>query len=92
MCGSHRSPEIETAIARGEKALPEPIGIVDGHLATHKWMLGPDFSLADCDYGPTFNILDKAGFNFSEFPNVRAYLDAIRSRRAWQETPKLPGL
>ncbi len=55
-------------------------------------MAGNEFSLVDCDYGPTLNVLDKAGFNLGEFRNVSAYLDAIRSRRAWQETPKLPGL
>ena len=82
----------EAAIARGEKALPAPIGVVDQHLASRKWLLGNDFSLVDCDYGPIFNVLDKAGFNFGDFPHVRAYLEAIRSRRAWQETPKLPGL
>jgi glutathione S-transferase len=82
----------EAAIARGEAALPDPMRIVDRHLAAHKWMLGADFSLVDCDYGPTINVLDKAGFDFGDFPKVRAYLDAIRSRRAWQETPKLPGL
>jgi glutathione S-transferase len=82
----------EAAIARGEKALPDPIRIVDQHLATHKWMLGDEFSLVDCDYGPTLNVLDKAGFTFGDFPRVRAYLEAIRSRRAWQETPKLPML
>ncbi len=82
----------ETAIAHGEQALVDPIGIVDRHLATHTWMLGADFSLADCDYGPTFNVLDKAGFNFGAFPHVRAYLEAICSRSAWRDTPKLPGL
>jgi glutathione S-transferase len=82
----------EAAIGRGQKALPDPIRIVDQHLATRKWMLGNEFSLVDCDYGPTFNVLDKAGFGVGEFPRVRAYLEAIRSRRAWQETPKLPGL
>lgn len=82
----------EAAIARGEKALPDPLGVVDQHLANRKWMAGNEFSLVDCDYGPTLNVLDKAGFNLGEFRNVSAYLDAIRSRRAWQETPKLPGL
>ena len=82
----------EAAIARGEKALPDPIGVIDQHLANREWMLGAEFSLVDCDYGPTLNVLDKAGFNFGDFPNVRAYLDAIRSRLAWQVTPKLPGL
>ncbi len=82
----------EAAIARGEKALPDPIGIIDQHLATRTWMLGDEFSLVDCDYGPTLNVLDKAGFTFGDFPRVRAYLEAIRSRRTWQETPKLPML
>lgn len=82
----------EAAIARGEQALPDPIGIIDRHLAANKWMLGADLSLVDCDYGPTLNVLDKAGFSFAPFPRVAAYLEAIRARRAWQETPKLPGL
>ena len=82
----------EAAIARGEKALPDPIRIVDQHLANRKWMLGVEFSLVDCDYGPLFNVLDRAGFSFGDFPRVRAYLEAIRSRSAWQKTPKLPGL
>ena len=82
----------EAAIARGEKTLPDPIRVIDQHLANRKWMMGDEFSLVDCDYGPTLNVLDKAGFNFGDFPKVRAYLEAIRSRRAWQETPKLPGL
>jgi glutathione S-transferase len=82
----------EAAIARGEKALPDPIKVIEQHLANRKWMMGDEFSLVDCDYGPTLNVLDKAGFTFGDFPQVRAYLEAIRSRRAWQETPKLPGL
>ena len=82
----------EAAIARGEKALPDPLRIIDQHLAKNEWMLGDKFSLVDCNYGPTLNVLDKAGFSFGDFPRVRAYLEAIRSRRAWNETPKLPML
>jgi glutathione S-transferase len=82
----------EAAIARGEKALPDPLRIIDQHLANRKWMLGDEFSLVDCDYGPTFNVLERAGFSLGDFPRVRDYLEAIRSRRAWQETPNLPGL
>jgi glutathione S-transferase len=82
----------EDAIVRGEKALPDVIRILEGKLANARWILGEDFTLTDCAYGPMLNVIEKAGFSFQEFPKVRAYLDAIRSRPAWSETPKLPGL
>jgi hypothetical protein len=37
-------------------------------------------------------IIEKADFSFSHFPKVQTYLDACRSRAAWKDTPKLPGL
>ena len=82
----------EAAIARGEKALPEVIGIVEGQLAKGKWMLGDEFTLVDCAYGPVLNVVEKAGFSFGPFPKVSAYMEALRARPAWKETPKLPGL
>jgi len=85
-------PVDEAAIIRGEKALPDVIRIVEGQLAKGKWLMGSDFSLVDCGYGPVLNVLDKAGFKLGEFPRVAAYMEAIRSRPAWKETPKLPGL
>ncbi|MGH7781888.1 MAG: glutathione S-transferase family protein [Candidatus Binataceae bacterium] len=85
-------PGDQDAIARGEKALPGVIGILEGRLANSKWLLGEELSLVDCGYGPILNAIEKAGFSFSRFPKVAGYLEAIRSRRAWKETPKLPGL
>ncbi len=85
-------PGDEAAIARGEKALPDVISIVEGQLAKAGWMLGDDFTLVDCDYGPVLNVVEKAGFSFGQFPKVRAYMDALRARPAWRETPKLPSL
>jgi len=85
-------PGDEAAIARGEKALPAALSILEGQLAKNKWVLGNDFSLVDCDYGPTLNVLEKAGFGLGQFSKVSAYLEAVRSRKAWKETPKLPGL
>jgi glutathione S-transferase len=85
-------PGDEAAIARGEKALPDVIKIVDGQLAKGKWLMGDGFTLVDCAYGPVLNVIEKADFSFAEFPRVRAYLEALRSRPAWKETPKLPGL
>jgi glutathione S-transferase len=85
-------PGDEAAIARGEKALPDVIRILEGQLAHGTWLLGDDFTLVECDYGPVLNVIEKAGFSFAPFPKVRAYLEAIRARPAWRDTPKLPGL
>ena len=82
----------EDAIARAEKALPDVIRIVEGELAKSKWLLSNDFTLVDCAYAPILNITEKAGFSFEEFPKVKGYLDAMRSRPSWQKTAKLPGL
>jgi glutathione S-transferase len=82
----------EDAIARGEKALPAVIGIVEGQLAKGTWLLGDNLTLVDCAYCPYLNVIEKAGFSFGDFPKVSTYLDAMRSRPAWQETPKIPGL
>jgi glutathione S-transferase len=85
-------PGDQEAIARGEKALPGMIEIIESRLATRQWLLGREFSLVDCGYGPVLNVIEKAGFSFSQFPKVAAYLEEIRSRNAWKETPKLPRL
>ena len=82
-------PVDEATVARGEKALPTPLKVVEGQLAKNKWMLGPDFSLVDCAYCPILNVIEKAGFSFAEFSRVSAYLDAMRSRQTWKDTPKL---
>ena len=82
----------EDAIARGEKALPDVIKIVEGRVAKNNWMLGDSFSLVDCAYCPILNVAEKAGFNLGDYPQVRGYMDRVRARPAWQRTPKLPGL
>jgi glutathione S-transferase len=80
------------AIVRGEKALPRELQVLEGRLAKTKWILGDAFTLVDCAYGPTLNALEKADFNFGDYPKMRRYLEAIRERPAWKETPKVPGL
>jgi glutathione S-transferase len=82
----------EAAVAQGEQAMKAALPIVEAHLARNRWMLGSEFSLVDCDYCPILNVVEKAGFSFADFPNVSAYLDRLRTRPAWQETPKLPFL
>lgn len=82
----------DDAIARGEKALPRELQVLEGQLAKTKWILGNEFTLVDCAYSPFLNALEKADFSFSDFPKIREYVETIRQRPAWKETPKAPGL
>jgi len=82
----------EAVVARGEQGLAAVFPIVEAHLAHNRCMLGAEFSLVDCAYCPILNVVEKAGFSLAELPRVSAYLNAIRARPAWKETPKLPGL
>jgi glutathione S-transferase len=82
----------EDAIIRGEKTLPRELQVLEDRLAKSRWVLGNAFTLVDCNYGPLLNALDKAGFRFGDYPRIQTYLDAIRDRPAWKETPRAPGL
>jgi glutathione S-transferase len=85
-------PVDEAVVARGEKALPDAIRILEDRLTNTRWLLGGEFSLVDCAYCPILNVIEKAGFSLAEFPRVSGYLEASRASPAWKETPKLPGL
>jgi glutathione S-transferase len=80
----------EAVVARGEKALAAVAPIVEAHLADDRWMLGAEFGLVDCAYCPVLNVIEKAGYSLAETPRISGYLDRLRARRSWQETPKLP--
>src|SRR5262249_50930692 len=85
-------PVDEATVARGENALPTPLRVVEGQLAKNQYILGSDFSLVDCAYCPVLNVVEKAGFSLAEFPRTGAYLEALRARQTWKDTPKLPML
>jgi glutathione S-transferase len=85
-------PSDESAVERGERAMPPLLQMLEGQLAKGKWLMGDDFTLVECGYGPVLNVLEKAGFSYRDYPKVGAYLDAIRARPAWKATPKLPML
>ena|SRR5579872_6113248 len=82
----------EADVARGRKTLTAALPIVENQLARHRWVMGDAFSLVDCAYGPVFNVAEKAGFSFADYPKIGAYLGTIRQRPAWKATPVLPGL
>lgn len=68
--------ELEGKRAGGNKAL----AALDGHLATHEWLVAGAFSIADISlYGYT-HVADEGGFDLGPYANVRAWLERVASR------------
>ena len=61
--------------AKGNAAL----GVMEGHLKTHDWFAGKDYSIADIAlYGYTHSAAD-GGFDLSGYPAVSAWLARVAS-------------
>jgi GST-like protein len=60
------------------------LAVVNEHLDTSDWMLGNQFSLVDCCYGPMFDALALSGDELAAYPAIRRYLADVRARKAWK--------
>lgn len=68
--------------AAGAEAVRQRLKVLEQHLADRPFLLGPQFTIADCNlagvlYGSWFN-----GFDYAAFPKVKAWLDACLNRPA----------
>lgn len=70
------------------KELARYLPVLEGALANQKWLEG-DFSLADIAYAPHLALIDEGGFDFSPYPRVRIWLEALLARPAWRKTAEL---
>jgi glutathione S-transferase len=87
-----RPPEQrDAALAKvAAEGLAARLSVLEAHLATQgPWLLGRDFTVADCNlagvlYGSWFN-----GFDYGPFPKAKAWLDACMNRPAALRARKL---
>jgi len=77
-------PPDTLAIEKAEKDSARYLDVVDGHRARNEWLLGEQFSLVDCCYGPMFDALSLAGEYLAAYPALARYLARMRERRAWK--------
>ena len=67
----------------GRKELARLLPVLENALAEADWLLG-EYSLADIAFAPHLGFLVQYGFDFPGTPRVRAWLERIRARPAWQ--------
>lgn len=72
----------------GRKELARTLPVLESVLTQSEWLLGA-YSLADVAFAPHLGFLLQYGFDFTGTPRVRAWLERIRARPAWQKAHAL---
>jgi len=72
----------------GRKELARFLPVLESALTKADWLVG-EYSLADIAYAPHLGFLVQYGFDFPGTPRVRAWLERIRARPAWQKAHRL---
>jgi glutathione S-transferase len=72
----------------GKKELARFLPTLEQALAKADWLVG-DYSLADIAFAPHLGFLVQYGFDFPGTPRVRAWLERIQARAAWQQARAL---
>ncbi len=71
-----RAAELEQKKAGGYQAL----GVMETALADHDWLTGDRFTIADIALYAYTHVADEGGFSLADYPQVRAWLERVRTR------------
>ncbi len=78
------------ALAQGEKDWHANAPILEAQLASRKFILGNDVTLADFSVGACFSFAEPSGLPMDKYPNIKAWLGRMNELPAWKNTtPKL---
>jgi len=72
------------AAEAAEKKSARYLAVLEAHLGKETWMLGDQFSLVDCCYGPVLDALALAGDYIEAYPALKEYVKNMRMRRSWR--------
>ena len=84
------TPEEYKAVAR--ENLSKRYAYLEGHLASHQYLHGEKFGIADCYLFVITRWLDRFGLDIGKWPHVKAYWDRIAARPKVQEAMQAEGL
>jgi glutathione S-transferase len=72
------------ALEAAAKKCARYLTVLEAHLDRETWLLGDEFSLVDCCYGPVLDALSLAGDYMEACPALKAYLKNMRARKSWR--------
>lgn len=82
--GADKTPEGQAAIAINAEKLRRPFARLDAHLAAAGHMVGGRFTVADINTAECVRYAQSHPTLLSEFPALKAWLEACQSRPAFQ--------
>jgi glutathione S-transferase len=82
--GGDQTPEGEAAIAVLAEKLRRPLARLEAHLATHEWLVGGRFTVAEIVVAECLRYAQGNAALMAEFPAVSAWLKRCQDRPAFQ--------
>lgn len=82
--GAPGSSFTEKDVAEATRLLDAQFAVMEQSLSGSDWIVGDTYTLVDISWGPTITTLTIGGFDFSAYPNVRAWYDRVSSRPQYE--------
>jgi glutathione S-transferase len=58
----------------------DALGVMEGHLKSREWFVGEHYSVADIALYAYTHVADEGGFDLTDYPSIRAWLERVRSQ------------
>lgn len=73
-------------LARGARDLARAAAVLDKHMATRRWIVGDDVTLADYAVAAPLMYKDLARLPLDDYPHLLAWFERVRELPAWRNT------
>ena len=58
----------------------DALGVMEGHLKSREWFVSERYSIADIALYAYTHVADEGGFDLSNYPATRAWIDRVKSQ------------
>ena len=81
---------VAAEIERGLEGFARVAPILDGQLASTRFLAGPDLTVADFSIGAILNLSEMAGLPVDDYPSLRRWHDELSALPAWRQAMVSP--
>ena len=70
---------------KNAETVQRPLAALEGHLATHPWLVGASFSVADLNVAAVLSMAGGAKQDMTDYPHIQAWLKRCHDRPAYRK-------